>query len=252
MFNGLTGCYSLLATSADEEVARYFILFGRPDVTVVVVDATALERNLDRGFRRVGAYGKQALTMMMGFGCNAAGVISSRVIDSPRERLLAIITNNLALCNGSGRRRSCSQPCPSQASFRRISRDSYRPSRSSWLLSKTLLRGEVFSFSLELPPYRPPRILRTIYTSIICRTIFVLDSLSDTMRVPEAGGWTMPTGVCVMLFSLIQNPCSTTLYTIYKETGSAEWTAVSALLPLLLGFVVTFFVAQARRFIETF
>ncbi len=56
--------------------------------------------NLDRLFKTAGAHGKQAMTTMMGFGCNAAGVVSTRIIDSPRERLLAIITNNFAICNG--------------------------------------------------------------------------------------------------------------------------------------------------------
>ncbi len=56
--------------------------------------------NLDNVFKKAGAHGKQSLSMMMGFGCNAAGVISTRIIDSPRERLIAIITNNFALCNG--------------------------------------------------------------------------------------------------------------------------------------------------------
>ena len=64
-----------------------------------------------------------------------------------------------------------------------------------------------------------------------------------------AGGWTLLTGVCLMLFSLLHNPCSTTLYTIYKETGSVKWTTVSALAPLGIGFVVCFLVAQAWRLV---
>jgi ferrous iron transport protein B len=79
--------------------------------------------------------------------------------------------------------------------------------------------------------------------------MFELDSLGDTMALLQAGGWTTLTAVNLMLFALIHNPCSTTLYTIYKETRSAKWTAVSALLPLLLGFIVTFFVAQTWRLI---
>jgi ferrous iron transport protein B len=65
--------------------------------------------------------------------------------------------------------------------------------------------------------------------------------------VLEAGGWTLLTAVNLMLFSLLHNPCSTTLYTIYKESGSRKWTAVAALLPLALGFIVTFVVAQVWR-----
>ncbi len=144
--------------------------------------------NLDRMFKRVGAHGKQALTMAMGFGCNAAGVVATRVIDSPRERLIAIITNNFALCNGRW---------PTQILIATIFIGALVPAHLaglvsawrwsriallgvvltfavSWVLSRTVLRGEVSTFSLELPPYRPPRILQTIYTSLIDRTLFVL------------------------------------------------------------------------------
>ena len=74
--------------------------------------------------------------------------------------------------------------------------------------------------------------------------MFELDSTTDTAAVLRAGGWTLLTGVCLMLFSLVHNPCSTTIYTIWKETGSAKWTAVSALLPLVMGFLLCFVVAQ--------
>jgi ferrous iron transport protein B len=306
--------------------------------------------NLDNLFRRAGAHGKQALTMAMGYGCNAAGIVATRVIDSPRERLIAIITNNFSLCNGRW---------PTQILLATIFIGALAPpalaslSSSlavvivvligivfvflvSWGLSRTILRGEASAFSLELPPYRPPRILQTLYTSVIDRIIIVLwratvwavpagaviwlisniqlgeislaehlvralnpvgvliglngvvllayiiavpaneiviptvlmltglvgklhgvgsgagvmfelDSPSATAEVLRAGGWTMLTGVNLMLFSLLHNPCSTTLYTIYKETASAKWTAVSALLPLALGFIVCFFVAQIWR-----
>jgi ferrous iron transport protein B len=206
----------------------------------------------------------------------------------------------------------------------------------SWGLSKTLLKGEASAFSLELPPYRPPRILQTLYTSLIDRTLIVLwravvfsvpagaaiwlvsnlhvggsslgehmirgldpfgifiglngvillafiiaipaneiviptilmltvlsaglsgvgpgagvlfefDSATATMGVLQAGGWTLLTGINLMLFSLLHNPCSTTLYTIWKETGSVKWTTVSALLPIGLGFLVCFSVAQVFR-----
>ncbi|HES58525.1 MAG TPA: ferrous iron transporter B, partial [Firmicutes bacterium] len=144
--------------------------------------------NLDALFRRSGAHGKQALSMMMGFGCNAAGVVATRIIDSPRERLIAIITNNFALCNGRW---------PTQILIATIFIGSLVPAHLaglisaatvvgvallgvfftfvvSWFLSRTMLRGEVSTFSLELPPYRPPRIWQTIYTSLIDRTIYVL------------------------------------------------------------------------------
>lgn len=303
--------------------------------------------NMDSMFRRAGAHGKQALTMSMGFGCNAAGVIAARVIDSPRERLIAIITNNFSLCNGRW---------PTQILIASIFIGSLVPAQIagivsagavvgiavlgiffslvvSWGLSKSVLKGEASAFSLELPPYRPPRILQTLYTSLIDRTIFVLwraivfavpagiviwlvanihvgdlslaehfiewsgpfalvfglngvillayiiaipaneiviptvlmltvlstgmhnagagtgvmfelDSVGDTAEILHAGGWTLLTGINLMLFSLLHNPCSTTIYTIYKETRSVKWTMVSTFLPIVLGFIVTFFTTQ--------
>jgi len=77
--------------------------------------------------------------------------------------------------------------------------------------------------------------------------MFELDSQTSLKAVLTAGGWTALTGINLMLFSLLHNPCSTTLYTIYKETGSAKWTAVATLLPLVLGFLVTFLVAVCWR-----
>jgi ferrous iron transport protein B len=306
--------------------------------------------NLDNIFRKSGGHGKQALTMAMGFGCNAAGVIATRIIDSPRERLIAIITNNFALCNGRW---------PTQILIATLFIGALVPAALaglisalavvaiavlgvfltfavSWGLSRTVLRGEASTFSLELPPYRPPRVWRTIYTSMIDRTIFVLwrailwavpagaliwltsniyvgdisvaehiidflnpagvliglngvillayvlaipaneivvptllmltvltakmsgagegsgvmfelDSLRDTLSIFNAGGWTLLTAVNLMLFSLIHNPCSTTIHTIYKETGSLKWTTIATLLPVGLGLVVTFLVAQVWR-----
>lgn len=306
--------------------------------------------NLDNMFRKAGAHGKQALSMSMGYGCNAAGVIATRVIDSPRERLIAIITNNFALCNGRW---------PTQILIASLFIGALAPAGLagfvsaaavvgitllgvfltfvvSWALSRTILRGEASTFSLELPPYRPPRILKTLYTSLIDRTIFVLwravvfaipagaviwllaniqlsgasiaehlvnwldpfgwliglngvillayiiaipaneiviptilmltvltaglsgvgagagvmFELGDDsayLAVFSAGGWTLLTAINLMLFSLVHNPCSTTIYTIYKETGSAKWTAVSALLPVAMGILLCFFVAQVWR-----
>lgn len=305
--------------------------------------------NLDALFRKAGAHGKQALTMSMGFGCNAAGVVATRIIDSPRERLIAIITNNFSLCNGRW---------PTQILVATIFIGAVVPESmaglasvgavigiailgmvfmffSSWALSKTVLKGEVSTFNLELPPYRPPRFWKTLYTSLIDRTLIVLwramvfaapagaviwlisnimigdysiaywmihgldgfgwllglngvilvayivaipaneiviptilmltvlvtgmaggegagvmfelDSANATGEILKAGGWTLLTAVNLMLFSLLHNPCSTTIYTIYKETKSAKWTTVASIMPVIMGFVVTFLVAQIWR-----
>lgn len=311
--------------------------------------------NLDSMFRKCGAHGKQSLTMCMGLGCNAAGVIAARVIDSPRERLIAIITNNFALCNGRW---------PMQILLASIFIGALAPAylaglvsaaavvavavlgfgltlAVSWGLTRTVLRGEPSMFSLELPPYRPPRLLQTLYTSLIDRTLFVLwravvfavpagaaiwlvsnitvadrslalhliealdpvgiilglngvillafiiaipaneiviptimmltvlvaglmgvgeqgagvmfevDDHNVTRSVLEAGGWTLLTAVNLMLFSLLHNPCSTTIYTIWKETRSVRWTIVSALLPLVMGLVACLAVAQVWRMVGT-
>jgi ferrous iron transport protein B len=199
---------------------------------------------------------------------------------------------------------------------------------TSWALTKTVLKGEVSAFTLELPPYRPPQILQTLYRSIIDRTIFVLwravifalpagaaiwlvshihvgdtslamlmieglDPLAGIMGltgvillayvvaipaneivVPTilmltvmqtgmaiegfsgagvmfetdegsalsllltAGGWTTLTAICLMIFSLCHNPCSTTLFTIYRETRSWKWTAYSAIIPTAYGVIL--------------
>lgn len=309
--------------------------------------------NLDGLFRRSGAHGKQALTMSMGWGCNAAGVVATRIIDSPRERLIAIITNNFALCNGRW---------PTQILVATIFIGSLVPAAlagvvsalavvtvallgvfltfaSSWALSRTVLRGEASAFSLELPPYRPPRILQTLYTSLVDRTLIVLwravvfalpagaviwlasnihvggvsvaehlihgldpvglfiglngvillayvvaipaneiviptilmltvltarlagvgagagvmfelDDAADVGRLlTGSGGWTLLTGINLMLFSLVHNPCSTTIFTIYKETRSVKWTAVATLLPVVLGFAICFLVAVVWRIV---
>ena len=297
--------------------------------------------NLDWLFRKAGAHGKQALTMAMGFGCNAAGVIATRVIDSPRERLIAILTNNFVPCNGrfptlimlASVFVAAAFP-PALASFAAagavvgiVLLGAVFTLIVSWGLARTVLRGEASAFTLELPPYRRPSILRILYTSLIDRTIFVLlramataapagaviwilanvhagdmslarhiASLLDplgraigldgvillayiiaipaneivvpTMLMVYLGtgmmteiesldqlrsllvdghGWTLLTAVCLMLFALLHNPCGTTILTIWKETRSAKWTLLGALLPLGLGFLVTFGVAQAVR-----
>ncbi|MBI5957829.1 MAG: ferrous iron transporter B, partial [Chloroflexi bacterium] len=137
--------------------------------------------NLDRLFSRAGAHGKQALSMTMGWGCNAAGVVATRVIDSPRERLIAIITNNFAVCNGrwptlimvstifiGGAVPAALAGLVSAVAVVSVAMLGVVLTFAvSWFLSRTALKGQASVFSLELPPYRPPRILRTFYTSII-------------------------------------------------------------------------------------
>jgi ferrous iron transport protein B len=304
--------------------------------------------NLDRLFARAGAHGKQSLSMMMGFGCNAAGVVATRIIDSPRERLIAIITNNFSVCNGRwptlilvGTLFIGSQAPAALASL--VAAASVVGVALlgvvvawavSWGLSRTVLRGEASVYSLELPPYRPPQLWRTLYTSVIDRTLIVLwravvmaapagaviwlignvnvagSSVaahavtalqpfglalglngiillayivaipaneiiiptilmltltlgvnlagaqngvmlelepSQVGEVLRAGGWTMLTAVNLMLFSLLHNPCSTTILTIWQETKSRRWTFVATMLPLALAFLVTFATATVAR-----
>lgn len=144
--------------------------------------------NMDRFFRAVGAHGKQAITMSMGFGCNAAGVVACRIIESPRERLIALLTNNFVPCNGRW---------PTLIMVASLFVAASLPSALSSLvtvaalvavtligigatlivslfLSKTLLRGVASGFVLEMPPYRSPQVGRVLYTSFIDRTLFVL------------------------------------------------------------------------------
>ena len=312
--------------------------------------------NLDGWFKKANAHGKQAMTMMMGFGCNAAGVVATRIIDSPRERLLAILTNNFALCNGrwptqiliaglfvgalapGGRDSPWAGVIAALAVVAVAGLGMAVTFLATWGLSRTVLKGVPSVFSLELPPYRPPRLLRTIYTSLIERTLIVLwravvfaapagaliwltanltagdrslaahavdflnpfglllglngvillayvlavpaneiviptvlmltvlvagaagvgpgagvmfemDSETELLGLLHASGWTLLTGVNLMLFSLLHNPCSTTIYTIYKETGSARWTAVATLLPLALGVIATFLTARTAAWL---
>ncbi len=299
--------------------------------------------NLDALFKKAGAHGKQALSMSMGLGCNAAGIIACRIIDSPRERLIAILTNNFMPCNGRWPTLIILATLFVAASFP----PAYAAIAAagslvliillggattlivSAILSRTILKGEASSFTLELPPYRRPNILRVLYTSMIDRTLFVLwravvmavpaggviwlmsnirisgDSLTTLvsqwldpvgravgldgvillayiiaipaneivvptiiMAYTQAGmmieletmaelhqllvvqeGWTLLTAVCLMLFSLLHNPCSTTMWTIYKETKSVKWTVVSGLMPLAIAFVLLFIIAQTAYWI---
>ena len=299
--------------------------------------------NLDWLFRKAGAHGKQALTMAMGFGCNAAGVTSTRIIDSPRERLLAILTNNFVPCNGRFPTLIMLAVIFVAASFPPVIASVAAAGSVvavvllgvgftlavSWALSRSVLSGEASAFTLELPPYRRPSFLRILYTSLIDRTIFVLgramltaapagaviwtlanvdagnSSLADhavnalgplgeaigldgvillayviaipaneivvpTMLMCYLGGsmmmdittyeqirsvlvdqhgWTLLTATNLMLFSLLHNPCATTILTIWKETRSPRWTALGAIMPLAIAFVVCFLTAQIGRFL---
>lgn len=143
--------------------------------------------NLDRCFKCANACGKQSLTMCMGFGCNAVGVTGCRIIDSPRERLIAILTNNFVPCNGR-----FPAVIAIISMFLITSESTFSSFLSSGillltilsgiamtliiskLLSMTILKGIPSSFTLELPPYRKPQFSKVIIRSILDRTIFVL------------------------------------------------------------------------------
>lgn len=144
--------------------------------------------NLDHVFKKACAHGKQCLSMCMGLGCNAAGVIGCRIIDSPRERLIAILTNNFVPCNGRfptliavstvffgvATINDKSSIIPALMVSLIVILGIFITLGVSYLLSKTLLKGIPSSFTLELPPYRKPKFGSVLYTSIIDRTIFVL------------------------------------------------------------------------------
>jgi ferrous iron transport protein B len=299
--------------------------------------------NLDWLFKRAGAHGKQALTMAMGFGCNAAGVIACRIIDSPREKLIAILTNTFVPCNGrfptlvtvaslfvAG---AVARPGSLEASLIGTATvvgvvvlGVATTLIVSWALSRTVLRGQPSAFILELPPYRRPSIGRVIYTSLIDRTLFVLYR-ACVVAAPAGGiiwlmanwqlggaslaqhvssfldpfgrvlgldgvillafiiaipaneivmptalmlyinesrmlqlegtvlsgvlldhGWTVLTAVSLMLFSLMHNPCGTTIWTIWSETKSVRWTVFGALMPLSIAILVCAIVAALARF----
>lgn len=145
--------------------------------------------HLDYAFKKAGACGKQALTTCMGFGCNAAGIIGCRIIDSPRERLIAILTNNFTPCNG----RFPTLIALITMFFLNCDSNSLLNSFIcsiclsgliilglimtfviSKILSKTILKGMPSFFTLELPPYRKPQFGKVIIRSIFDRTLFVL------------------------------------------------------------------------------
>ena len=334
VFRGLAWVVSVMLPP----MAIFFPLF------TILEDLGYLPRvafNMDWLFRKAGAHGKQALSMAMGFGCNAAGVIATRVIDSPRERLIAILTNNFVPCNGRFPTLIMLAVIFVAAAFPPALASVTAAGAvvgvvligilftlvASWLLTRTVLQGEASAFTLELPPYRRPSILRILYTSLIDRTIFVLgrailtaapagaviwilgniewrginlaqhsanflDPLGEaigldgvillayviaipaneivvpTMLMVYMGvsmmsdltsyeqirsllvdqhGWTMLTAVNLMLFSVLHNPCATTILTIWRETRSGKWTAIGALMPLVFAFLVTFVVATLVR-----
>lgn len=290
--------------------------------------------NLDNFFKKAGTSGKQALTMCMGFGCNAAGVVGCRIMRSTRERLIAIITNCFVPCNGR---------FPFLITIASIffagSIGGFKGSIISTfavlliiifgvilslivsrILSKTLLKGEASGFILELPPYRKPQIGNILVRSIFDRTLFVLGraisvavpagfaiwilanvqiegisilthiacffdpfakmmgldgyiltafilgmpaneivlpiilmmymnagtlvDMDNTMQIGQIlinNGWTLLTAVNVMIFTLLHFPCTTTLMTIKKETGSRKWTAISFMIPTICGIIICCF-----------
>jgi len=151
--------------------------------------------NVDKIFKKCSSCGKQALTMAMGFGCNAVGVCGARIIDSPRERLIAIITNNFVPCNGRfptliaiitmffvgvGNKNSILSVLILMGI---ILFGIVMTFIISKILSKTILKGIPSSFTLELPPYRTPQIGKVIVRSLLDRTIFVLGR-SVTVAIP--------------------------------------------------------------------
>lgn len=309
-------------------MAIFFPLF------TLLEDAGVLPRlafNMDKCFKCCGACGKQALTMCMGLGCNAAGVVGARIIDSPRERLIAIATNSLVPCNGrfpalisvicvfliTGTGIISQNVMPAVFLTGFIALSVLITLLASKILSKTFLKGEPSSFALELPPYRRPQIGKVIVRSIFDRTLFVLGravvsaipaglllwllaninigevslfshfcsvlsplgnlmgldgvilaafilgfsanetvvpimimgymsgnvltdfgSLAQLRDMLIINGWDMVTAINTIIFFLFHWPCATTLITIYKETKSAMWTALSCALPTVIGVIL--------------
>ena len=284
--------------------------------------------NLDRPFQACGACGKQCLSMMMGFGCNAVGVIGCRIIETRRERLLAILTNSFVPCNGrfpllialltmffAG---GSASPLRAALGLTGLVALSVLLSLAATkLLSVTLLRGEPGVFVLELPPYRRPQPGQILLRSLADRTLRVLGraaavaapagaliwalanvrpggeslllraagaldgagrffgldgcillafllglpanetvlpillmcytaqgslhepgALADIRAILLQNGWSSVTAVCMLLFTLLHWPCSTTLLTIRRETGSLRWTLLAAALPAAFGLVL--------------
>lgn len=144
--------------------------------------------NMDRLFKKAGAHGKQSLTMAMGFGCNAAAIMSTRIIESPRERMLAILTNNFVPCNGRWPTLILLSSLFMAASYTGGWKTFITAGvvvamvlfgivvtlTVSWVLSKTALRGIPTHYTLELPPYRRPKIWDTIVRATLDKSIYVL------------------------------------------------------------------------------
>lgn len=287
--------------------------------------------NLDNCFRKCCTSGKQALTMCMGFGCNAAGVCGCRIIDSPRERIIAAITNSFVPCNGrfpfliaiatifvAGLSGGFAGSIISTFTVLLvILLGIFLTFVISRLLSKTILKGKPSSFVLELPPYRKPQIGKVLIHSIFDRTLFVLgraicvavpagliiwlfanininnltllelianfldpfaklmgldgyiltafilgipaneivlpiilmgymrhtsliniEDFSSIATILKNNGWTILTAINTMIFTLLHFPCSTTLISIKKETGSYKWSFIAFLLPTLCGITL--------------
>ncbi|MFP3122129.1 ferrous iron transporter B [Ectobacillus funiculus] len=144
--------------------------------------------NMDRLFKRAGAHGKQSLTMAMGFGCNAAAIMSTRIIESPRERILAILTNNFVPCNGrwptlillaslfmaAGYTGGLQTFVTSAVVVGMVVFGIIITLTVSWVLSKTALRGVPTQYTLELPPYRKPKFWNTIIRATLDKSVYVL------------------------------------------------------------------------------
>ncbi len=270
----------------------------------------------------------------MGFGCNACGVTGCRIIDSPRERLIAILTNNLVPCNGrfpflisiatifiagayAGSNGFLSSILSTLAVIIVIILGIFLTIIISKILSNTILKGIPSSMVLELPPYRKPQFGKILVRSIFDRTLFVLGravsiaapaglviwlmanigingesllsivanvlnpfaqlmgldgyiltafilgmpaneivlpiilmcylkdgalvNIEDTVQIGQIliqNGWNMLTAMNVMLFTILHFPCTTTLLTIKKETGSWKWTGLAFAIPTVCGIVL--------------
>lgn len=144
--------------------------------------------NMDRLFKKTGAHGKQSLTMAMGFGCNAAAIMSTRIIESPRERMLAILTNNFVPCNGrwptlillaslfmaAGYTGGLQTLMTALTVIGMVLFGIVVTLTVSWVLSKTALKGVPTHYTLELPPYRRPKIRETILRASLDKSVAVL------------------------------------------------------------------------------
>lgn len=278
--------------------------------------------------------------MCMGFGCNAAGVVGCRIIDTERERLLAVLTNSFVPCNGrfstliailtmffcvfdGGMLNSAVAALGLLLLILLGVGMSFLVTR---LLADTVLGGQPSPFTLELPPYRRPQIVSVLVRSLLDRTLFVLGravvvaapaglliwllanvdvgdisllgqlaawldaparlfgmdgmillafilglpaneivlpvmlmgymaegslqeaaGTAELYQLLQANGWTMLTAICVLVFMLFHWPCSTTLLTVRKETGSWYWTALALLLPTAVGLMMCAVINLAAR-----